>query len=449
MRRNPNRLDFISNFQKNKVIFAFVCTLVGILIVDTSIIKIYYFSFNDTPLSWRTGLFVVISSIYLVSVYLMWQIVKRRSENIRAHGIEYFNLMHKIVMISQYFLIADILFVVIQIILTSGYSSALLIAATWISYITAIVMLGVIAQKFLSWFRSDRNYVVMLFAMSSSMLAVNAAFILSLVTVNLMNVPAYIQPHITLGTPFSSLGLLTNIINYGYIVSSILSFMLWWISAAAILRGYRKKSVKTYWVALGLPLIYFLIQFQPFFLDVFSSYIASQPVLFSTIYTLVFTLSKPVGGILFGIAFWVITRKLGNDLSRRYLISAAYGLVLVFVSNQAAVLVSAPYPPFGLVTASFMGLSSYLLLIGIYSSAICVAEDSKLRQSIQALAVRETKFLHSIGIAQMEDELQKRVLKIVEKQHAVLVEQTGIEPSLDGEALKRYLNDTIKEMKRS
>ena len=65
----------------------------------------------------------------------------------------------------------------------------------------------------------------------------------------------------------------------------------------------------------------------------------------------------------------------------------AYGLVIVFVSNQAVVLVSGPYPPFGLATSFFMGLSSYLLLIGIYSSAISVAEDSKLRQTIRKTAI--------------------------------------------------------------
>jgi hypothetical protein len=158
------------------------------------------------------------------------------------------------------------------------------------------------------------------------MLAINAAFIVSLVTVSLLNVPAYIQPSSVFTSPFSSLGLTTLIINYGYIISSIISFTLWWIATVMILRSYRNKSGKISWLALGLPLVYFLIQFQPVFLSVFSSLIASEPVLFSTIYTLVFTLSKPVGGILFGITFWVITRKLDNEVSRSYLIISAYGL---------------------------------------------------------------------------------------------------------------------------
>lgn len=131
------------------------------------------------------------------------------------------------------------------------------------------------------------------------------------------------------------------------------------------------------------------------------------------------------------------------------MIISAYGLVLVFVSNQVAVLVSAPYPPFGLATTLFMGLASYLLLIGIYSSAISVAEDSKLRQTIRRLAVRETKFLDSIGTAQMQDELQRRVLRLVKEQRANLTLDTGVEPSLNEPEFKQYLYEVIEEIKRS
>ena len=315
---------------------------------------------------------------------------------------------------------------------------------------TAIIMIGVLAQKFFSWFKSDRNFIVLLYGLSSAMLAINAAFIVTIVTIILRNVPDYIQPHIGVGYPFFSLGPATDIINYGYVISSIMSFMLWWVATVSVLRSYSGKSSKRYWFVLSIPLVYFLIQFQPLFQSLFFSFLAPQPVLFSIIYTLVFTLSKPLGGILFGIAFWVIARKLGGDnVARNYIIVSAYGLVLVFVSNQAAVLVSAPYPPFGLATTSFMGLSSYLLLVGIYSSAISVAEDSKLRQTILKLAIRETKFLHSIGTAQMEDELQRRVMKLIKEQHEVLTQQTGVEPSLNEAELKRYLYETIQEIKRS
>jgi hypothetical protein len=131
------------------------------------------------------------------------------------------------------------------------------------------------------------------------------------------------------------------------------------------------------------------------------------------------------------------------------MVLSAYGLILLFVSNQAIVLVSAPYPPFGLVTTSFMGISSYLVLVGIYSAATSVAEDSELRQTIRKVAVKEAKLLDSIGTALMENELQRRIIKLTKEQKEILTQQTGIEPSLDEDQVKQYIVEVIKEIKSS
>jgi hypothetical protein len=144
---------------------------------------------------------------------------------------------------------------------------------------------------------------------------------------------------------------------------------------------------------------------------------------------MIFAFSKSAGGILFGIAFWIIARRLGDSkIVREYMIISAYGLVLLFVSNQAIFLVDHVYPPFGLVTASFMGLSSFLVLVGIYSSAISVSEDS-----IRKLVLKETKLLDSIGTAQMQGEIESMVLQVAKEQEETLKEQTGVQPSLSEE----------------
>ena len=109
----------------------------------------------------------------------------------------------------------------------------------------------------------------------------------------------------------------------------------------------------------------------------------SDPVLFGVIYTLIFSISKPLGGVLFGVAFWIVAKNLKDNKVKGYLILSAYGMTLLFASNQPTSLILAPYPPFGLVTICFIGLASYLLYLGIYSSALSVSEDSRLRQTIR------------------------------------------------------------------
>jgi hypothetical protein len=86
--------------------------------------------------------------------------------------------------------------------------------------------------------------------------------------------------------------------------------------------------------------------------------------------------------------------------------------------------------------------------VGIYSSAISVSEDSMLRKSVRKLIVKETKLLDSIATAQMEQEIQNKVLEATKRLSATLSKETGIESSLHEEDIKRYCKEVLAEIKR-
>jgi hypothetical protein len=156
-----------------------------------------------------------------------------------------------------------------------------------------------------------------------------------------------------------------------------------------------------------------------------------------------------VGGILFGIAFWIIARSLPRKSTvRDYFIISAFGIVLLFTSNQAIILVSFTYPPFGLATVSFMGLSSYLILVGIYSSAISVSQDVSLRKLIRKHTLMEVKLLESIGTAQVQQEIERKVMTFTKKTRDSMVQETGITPSLNDPDIKKYLEEVISEVSK-
>ena len=290
---------------------------------------------------------------------------------------------------------------------------------------------------------------MLLYGLSGAMLAINAAFTFSFVEVIFMDTVPYVQSYVGASqTPFIAPGSLADILNYPYILTTVLSFMITWVATIVILRHYSSKLRKVkYGIILSLPLIYFLLQFLPPFQAVITALPQSQLIFF--IYTFIFTFSKPIGGILFGIAFWVIARSLRHrSIVRDYMIISGYGLVLMFISNQAVLLVNIFYPPFGIVTVSFMGLSSYLILLGVYSSAISVSEDIKLRQSIRNFAIKESRLLDSIGTSHMEQEIQRRVLTLTKQNQNRMVEETGIQSSLSDDDVKEYLVQVIEEVKK-
>jgi hypothetical protein len=60
---------------------------------------------------------------------------------------------------------------------------------------------------------------------------------------------------------------------------------------------------------IGIPLAYFVPQFELSFLFLFSSYRLSDQVTFGIIYTIIFAATKTVGGILFAAVFWNIAKN--------------------------------------------------------------------------------------------------------------------------------------------
>jgi hypothetical protein len=46
----------------------------------------------------------------------------------------------------------------------------------------------------------------------------------------------------------------------------------------------------------------------------------SEPILFGVVYTLFFNATIPIGGALFGIAFWSVARSIERNTVKRYMI---------------------------------------------------------------------------------------------------------------------------------
>ena len=121
---------------------------------------------------------------------------------------------------------------------------------------------------------------------------------------------------------------------------------------------------------------------------------------------------------------------------------SSFILLVLLVASQAA------YPPYGIVSVSFTGLSCYLIYTGLYSSAVTVSQDTTLRLSIRKSVSEQAKFLDSMGTAQMEQELQSTVMKIARKHSDVLTKKTGVESSMTETEIKEYLTMVLNEVHR-
>ncbi|MEP6576472.1 MAG: hypothetical protein ABJB85_08605 [Nitrososphaerota archaeon] len=234
-------------------------------------------------------------------------------------------------------------------------------------------------------------------------------------------------------------------------LSSVLSFVSIWLTTTLLMHS-SKDALTKQTRKLIMPtilLVYFFISYfsQDIFYPILNSYLRSDPILLSIIIIMIFTLIKPVGGIMFGIAFWNISRSVSYEKTlKNYMIISGYGFLLLFSANQSTSLVLGPYPPFGVSTIIILITGTYLIMMGIYKSATLISTNTELRKTIHKFT-RESKLLNLIGNAEMEKELNLTVNKIL-KQTASSQESQNISYELDEGQLKNYVGKVINELRK-
>jgi hypothetical protein len=236
-----------------------------------------------------------------------------------------------------------------------------------------------------------------------------------------------------------------SLIDTIYEITSIISFISIWLSSIFLLSHYAKKYGRIrFFVVIIAPLIYFLSLFSPSLTTIFAEFSINSPILARIIYTVLISAGKPIGGFLFGLIFWSASKNIGNKLLKEYVMIAGYGIMILFTSNQLIALTNLNYPPFGLVTVTFFSLASYIAFIGIYASAICVAQDKELRKMLKKSGEKNANLFNQIGKAQMEKKLMSTADIMIKK----FKEETGIQAVEDSD-YKKYVEEAIREVNES
>lgn len=401
------------------------------------------------------ALFISIAVVFAIGGILILQYVKTKTktkEN-RARAL-HLHTTHTGVTIAQYVLIAIIGFVIAQILVTTQYNSVMIAAALSISYGFWIIMLALLSRALLSWWRSSGSNVTV--SKSNVMVLILALSMIAYVVNGVTGLPNFLlmlqqQPEVVTSAdvaffPEFDPESLYSQIGVVYQISGSVAYVLTWIGTVMLLRPHIHRIGKIkFYAIMGSAMAYYLISFPLFVLGYFTPTEETDLDVMNNI--LIFGIATVFSGIIFGAAFLSVARTLQRSSAiREYMTIAAYGLLLFYVAGSATA-TQAAYPPFGLAAMSFTGLSCYLIYTGLYSSAISVSQDAGLRQSIRKSAIKEVKFLENMGSAQMEQELQKRVLTIAKKNSDIMTEETGVQPSLSDDDMKQYLEQVLKEIK--
>ena len=157
-----------------------------------------------------------------------------------------------------------------------------------------------------------------------------------------------------------------------------------------------------------------MFPFEGYSGNVFFSFILDSLAIFGIIYVLTFSATKQIGALFFSIFYLISSALVAKSKVQQSILTSGIGIAIIFGSLEIATLQYSVYPPFGLITAAFMPLGSYLLFIGILSSAQYISRNIEIRKELYKRANSQFDLLKTIGIAQMENEFIKRY-KLVAK----------------------------------
>jgi hypothetical protein len=199
---------------------------------------------------------------------------------------------------------------------------------------------------------------------------------------------------------------LPSIYDTYFYYSYLLTFLSVYVITLLSLRIYLKKIKAVFFYLLfSIPLIYFMLKALPFFTDYIASLIMYSPTYYGTLYTLLFSGTGPLGGILFSLVLLAVSSRMDNKLVRNYLSISALGMLLFFIVNQNPPLQHSLLPPFGLVSKSFIGLACYMILVGIYSSVSLLSRRNALTNVVFKELSKDRLFSSAV---RSEHEMQVR-----------------------------------------
>jgi hypothetical protein len=439
------RSSLVSRFDSRKLLILMSVVIITVM-VDSEVGIVGDFISAQLSSSVGIAVFIAIAIIFAVTQYFILAYVKQSNKETRARAL-HLDVTHIIVSIAQYVLVGMLAIVIFQILTAQHYNITTIYVSYAVSYGLWIVTLAILARAFLSWYRrSNKNVMVLILTLSMIAYVVNGvtglAGYIDLLT---QQKPVIASTDVAYFPEFSIASLGSQIASATQIASAV-AYILTWIGSVKLLYPYIKKLGKIkFWTIMGAAMVYYLISFPLF---VLGYYTPSEDVDAMT-NILIFSLGGIFTGIIFGAAFLSVARTLQKGtVLRNHMIIAAYGLLLFYIAGSA-IAAQAAYPPYGLASVSFIGLSCYLIYTGLYTSAVVVSQDTGLRQSIRRSVTEQSKLLHSIGTAHMEQELQLRVLTVAKKLSDTMVEETGVEASMTQSEMKEYMEMVKNEIDKS
>ena len=180
--------------RRNSILY--ISIFISVIVLDSTIIRFSTYSGIELPLSSNIVIFVTLSTIYAVGGMMLLNSVRKNISNILYKLPLNLKYLHGIILAVQSAMIAIIVMIVSQIIISHRYSMYLLHGSTFLTHMSALLFLILLLIIFSSWLKSRRNYVTILYMVSFTLISANIMVsLIYLESYFSSTVVDYVRPH--------------------------------------------------------------------------------------------------------------------------------------------------------------------------------------------------------------------------------------------------------------
>ncbi len=443
-------LSIPSAVSGNKFTIILISLITIITALDSQFIRIFYATDLGTPGNFQFLLFVSFALFASIITIALIRFTKSNDTHARSSRPLLFRTAYICAFGVQIVLSLIMFLVISEMLIFHAYDRIFLLLVVSLSHFLPIFILGMLSAIFLQWFRFGRSLSILVYA---------AVFIVTLFLI-LITIPVLmeqfslqpetIQPksYITLIQDYFVPGgstLYSTIYGLENYVLPIMVIASWTLTVSLVKAYLSRIGKKKFWLIVSIPLAY-----QIFVMVVSNPYLVTDPSLVEIIYSpqvqILIAINGQISGLFFGAAFLILGRKMRRKDLKNFFIISALGVVSLFRSIQPGSPFYAAYPPFGLVTLMFLGLSSYMLLVGMVGSAAYVSRNSEVREEVYRGLEKDSAVL-KMGLAEMQREVQQRIVVALENvKSAKMSDEMKVSLDPDEEDVKLMIEEVLKEV---
>lgn len=321
--------------------------------------------------------------------------------------------LYKMVTIGQLLVISLMLFLLTDILVFTKYHVLEILIILSLSYITGLYFLLLTAFKFIKWYKQKINHLFLLYFILFVLYSLNLTISFLLINLETLDHPKEkreIPIHLFYSNLFGERTALEKDLNIIYNIFGSVIFILIWIVTMLLLKSNSIRLGKIqYWILISLPLLSFFSIFQ-YKGDVIQNFFhLPNNFQYQANYIFITSLIEHIYAIMFGIYFFMVYRKVVNQIIKKYLIFMIVGIVFLFSSHEIYAIKLLFFPPFGIITLSYIGISSFLVYYGLLGLAMSLSRNRDLSQEIYKLIKKDPLMLDITFSQEIENIIREKI----------------------------------------